>query len=277
MSRRALYLALGLLLAPRVLPAQGVLVAPHAVFMDHRTRGGAVTLFNPGNDPVEVSIGLLFGYPVTDSAGEYMLRTVETPDSTLPSAAGWIRAFPRRLVLGPRERKTVRLLGQPPAGLPDGEYWARLAVQAKAGQVPVQNLGDTTGITVGLSLEVRTVIPVSYRKGSVTSGVAISRLEARIEGDSLVARARLERTGDAAYLGTARGTLVDSTGKVVASFEEPVSVYFDVAPRFTAPLARTGPAPYRFRLEVTAEREDLSPDQLLRSAPARDSLVLANP
>jgi len=61
------------------LAAQGVVVAPHAVFMDHRTRSGSVTLYNPNTEPAEVTISLMFGYPVTDSAGGIMLHTPETP------------------------------------------------------------------------------------------------------------------------------------------------------------------------------------------------------
>ena len=65
--------------------AQGVMVAPHVVYMDHRTRSGSLTLYNPGNDPVEVSIETIFAYPVTDSTGGFLLHTVEQPDSSLPS------------------------------------------------------------------------------------------------------------------------------------------------------------------------------------------------
>ena len=67
--------------------AQGILVAPHAVVLDHRTRSGALSLYNPGDAPAEVSLSTFFGYPVTDSAGGFDLRTVERPDPTMPSAA----------------------------------------------------------------------------------------------------------------------------------------------------------------------------------------------
>ena len=72
---------------------------------------------------------------------------------------------------------TVRLLVSPPAGLPDGEYWARLAVLARGGQVPLTVTADTS-VKVGLSFEVRTLLPVLYRKGKVATGVAISDLRA---------------------------------------------------------------------------------------------------
>src|SRR3989441_7710342 len=53
---------------------------------------------------------------------------------------------------------------------------------------------DTTAIQVGLTLEVRTIIGVNYRKGPVTTGVTLSQLRAQIAGDSLITRAQLERS-----------------------------------------------------------------------------------
>src|SRR6266542_3026046 len=196
---RALGVAGVLALGGASLAAQGVMVAPHAVFIDHRVRSGSVLLYNPGTEPVEVTISTLFGYPTTDSTGAIVLRTVAAPDSTLPSALAWIQAFPRRLTVAPLERQTVRLLARPPAGLADGEYWVRLVIAAKAGTVPITGLADTTGIQVGLTLEVRTVIGVAYRKGAVTTGVALSNVRARLVGDTLVTWSRLERRGNAAY------------------------------------------------------------------------------
>jgi hypothetical protein len=273
-----LTIAAGLAL-PSFSAGQGVLVAPHAVVIDHRTRSGSLSLYNPGDEAAEVSLSTFFGYPVTDSTGEFDLRTVERPDATMPSAAAWLEAFPKRMLLQPKERQTVRLLARPPAGLPDGEYWARLVVAARGGTVPVSGVDDSSGISVGLNLEVRTVLPLQYRKGPVSSSVRTRGLSARVERDSLAVRLRLQRQGTAAFIGTVRGALADSAGRLVTSFDGPVAVYYDVEPRFTAPLSggRLRPGRYRLRVEVTAEREDLAPETLLPAQPVRDSLELHLP
>jgi len=279
-SLRHLGFALAAALAlPAVAAAQGVLVAPHAVVIDHRTRSGSLSLYNPGDEPAEISLSTFFGYPVTDSAGEFDLRTVERPDATMPSAAGWLEAFPKRMVLQPKERQTIRLLARPPAALPDGEYWARLVVAAKGGTVPVTGVGDSSGISVGLSLEVRTVLPLQYRKGAVATSVRTGGLSAGVEGDSLAVRLRLHRQGTAAFIGTVRGALADSAGHIVATFSSPVAVYYEVEPRFAAALpgGRLPPGRYRLRVEVTAEREDLAPETLLPARPVRDSLEVRLP
>jgi hypothetical protein len=273
------------------LAAQGVMVAPHAVFIDHRVRSGSVLLYNPGTEPVEVTVSTIFGYPVTDSLGAIRLDTL-TRDSSV-SALAWIQAFPRRLTVAPRERQTIRLLARPPAGLADGEYWLRLVIAAQAGRVPITGVADTTAIQVGLTLEVRTIIGVNYRKGPVSTGVTLSNLRAQVMGDSLITRGRLERRGDAAFIGMIRETLVDSTGRVrslvvdngrggdslVATYATPIGVYRTMEPRLATRVVAPGlpRGRYWLRYEVLAEREDLDASVVLRAPAVRDSVRVVIP
>ena len=280
MSRSRLSgLLLALALAPTWVVAQGVLVAPHSVVIDHRTRSGSITLYNPGDQPAEVALSTFFGYPVTDSTGTFELRTIDQPQPGVPSAARWVDAYPKRMLLAPKQRQTVRLLARPPAGLPDGEYWARVAISAKGGSVPVSGVTDSSGVQVALALEIRTVIPLQYRKGKVATGVRTSDLAAAVEGDSLAVRVRLDRTGNAAFLGTLRGALVDANGRIVASVTSPLAVYYDMEPRLTAPLPAGGlPAgTYRLKIDVASVREDLAPELVLATTATRDSVEVHLP
>jgi len=279
MNRALLLAGLTALFVPTLLRAQGVLVAPHAVIIDHRTRSGSLTLYNPGDQPVEITLSSFFGYPVSDSTGGFELRTIDQPEPQYPSAAKWIDAFPKRMLLGPKERQTVRLLARPPAGLADGEYWARLVVSAKGGTVPVEGVADTSGVRVALALEIRTIIPLQYRKGRVTTGVRTSSLAASVEKDSLAVRLRLDRTGNAAFLGTLRAALVDSSGRVVTTLTSPLAVYYDMEPRVTAPLPAAGlpSGRYRLKIDVASQRADIPPELVLTTTPARDSLEVHLP
>ncbi len=283
---RALGLAGILALVSASVVAQGVMVAPHAVFIDHTQRSGSVLLYNPGTQAVEVTISTIFGYPTTDSAGGIRLDTLPADSAT--SALAWIQAFPRRLTVAPRERQTVRLLARPPIGLADGEYWLRLIIAAQAGRVPITGVSDTTAIQVGLTLEVRTIIGVNYRKGPVRTGVTLSNLRAQIVGDSLVTRAKIERQGNAAFVGMIRETLVDSLGavhplqvgdSVVRAYQSPVGVYYRMEPRLATAVARPALARGRYwlRYEVVAEREDLDPKVVLKAPPVRDSVQVVVP
>jgi hypothetical protein len=150
-------------------------------------------------------------------------------------------------------------------------------IAAKAGQVPIVGVSDTTAIQVGLTLEVRTIIGIAYRKGPVNTQVALSNVRAQLLGDTLVTWSRLERRGNAAFVGTVRGTLVDSTGATRASFATPLGVYFTMEPRIASVIGKLPKGRYWLRYEVVAEREDLDPKVVLPAPPARDSVQLVVP
>lgn len=267
---RARHLLLALLLLAPPAAAQGVLVAPPGLFIDHGARGGSLELYNPGADPAEVEISLEFGYPVTDSTGRVTLFMANA-DTARASAARWIEAFPRRLTLAPQQRQTVRLLAKPPAGLPDGEYWARIVVATKGARVRLDSAQDGGGIEVGLTLNVRTVVALLYRQGKVATGVDVRDTRAWVDHDSLLVRTRFERHGNAAFIGRVRGSLTDASGKVVASFTAPLAVYYTLEPRFSAPVRGLAPGRYVLHLDVDTERDDVRRESLLPIAALRDS------
>lgn len=276
MSRQLAIAALLLLGAAQQSAAQGIVVAPHAVYLDHRTRSGSITLYNPGADPAEVTISTFYGYPVTDSVGHFMLQVPDSVEPSMPSATAWIDAFPRRMTIPPLSRQTVRLLARPPQGLADGEYWSRVMIAAKGGAISVAS-ADTNGISIGLNLEVRTIIPLIYRKGALTTGIAVSGLRAAPAGDSLLARVRLERQGTAAFIGSARATLLNEAGKSVATLQQPVAVYYDADPVFPLPTAGLPAGRYRLRIELSTERTDIEPGLVLRAPAVLDSISVVLP
>jgi hypothetical protein len=261
----------GLLLVPAAIHA--IFVSPTAVFMDEKTPSAQVTLGNAGDNPEEAEINLQFGFPDTDSAGTPFVRLMEDPPPQFPSAAGWIRPYPRRVRLEPGDRQVVRLLAQPPADLPDGEYWSRLIVTARGATVPVAS--PDTAVRAGVTLEIRLVTSVTYRKGVVTTGVTVSDFSAAAQGDSLVAWARFTRQGNGAYLGTATFDVLDPSGLATRSWSVVMAVYYPIYRRFSFPLASLGPGDYVLRLTMTSDRSDLQKGQALPAATVTDSVALA--
>ncbi|GBD32481.1 MAG: hypothetical protein KatS3mg081_1647 [Gemmatimonadales bacterium] len=270
----AVSLALGLAAIPAVVGA--VLVAPHAVFIDHRTRSGQIVLVNNGSEPEEVSIELVFGYPATDSSGNIGIRFIEDPGPEYPSAAGWIRAFPQRLRVLPGQRQVVRLLATPPPELPDGEYWSRLIVTSRGGEVPVAT-PENAAVRAGVSLITRTVISVTYRKGPLRTGVVLEDFRPSVSGDSLIAWVALRREGNAAYLGSVVFRLLDSGGSERARWETPVAVYYDLNRRFAFPLEGLPAGSYRLALRVSTDREDIPREHVLPAAPIERSAAVEIP
>jgi hypothetical protein len=244
---------------------RAILVAPHAVFIDHNTRTGHFTLANPSAVPEEVEVEVAFGYPATDSMGNPYVKLIETPDGDAPSAAAWIRAFPRRALIQPGQRQMVRLLATPPGELPDGEYWARIIVTSRRATT-VANAPDTS-LRAGLTLELRTITSLMYRKGKVDTEVIIADLRPQVQHDSLVVWVDFDRRGNAAFLGTVRFDVSDQEGSVVQHWKTPVAVYYPHRRRFGLPLDSLAPGSYQVRVQVDTQRDDLPQQQILPAPP----------
>lgn len=257
---------LALAIAPVGIRAQGASIAPHAIVIDDRLRASTVTLHNPGATAIEVTVGTTYGYPITDSTGQFTLLNLA--DTTSGSASRWITAYPRRFTLPPLARQTVRLLVRPPTDLAAGEYWARLAVTTRAASLPA-SATDSTAIQVGLLLEVRTLLPIYYRKGAMHTSLSFDgATTARLE-DSVAFRLSMHRDGVAAFIGQVHAELLDSTGRVVREGRLPIAVYHSAEPRLQFPMAGLRGGHYRLRLEARTERPDADAGVLVQSAPIR--------
>jgi hypothetical protein len=258
------------LLVPAVIHA--VYVSPTAVFMDDRHRNAQVTLGNSSDVPEEVRIELKFGFLDTDSAGTPFIRIIEDPGPDFPSATGWLGVFPQRARLEPGEKRVVRLFARPPADLPDGEYWSRLIVTSRRAPSPLAP-GDTLA-RAGVSLEIRLVTSVTFRKGQVSTALTLRDLTAAAGGDSLVLRLGMDRGGNAAYLGTMQVELVDPQGGVARQWATPIAVHVPIHRRFVFPLEGLTPGTYLLRLLTEAKRDDVAEGGVLPAPPVVDSLTV---
>lgn len=269
-----LRVATGAALLAALLPAiiEAVYVTPTAVFMDERSDAAQVTIGNAGDTPEEATVELKFGFPDADSAGTPFVRMIDDPGPEYPSAADWIRAYPERVRLEPKSQQVVRLLARPPANLPDGEYWSRLIVTGRGASIPVQ--GADSGVRAGVSLVIRLVASVTFRKGRVSTGVVVRNLGVDAEGDSLTVWAHLDRLGNAAYLGTADVELVSGRDSVVRRWSSALAVYVPMQRRFSFPLDSVAPGDYRVRLRLRAERADLPAETVLPAPTVTDSAAV---
>jgi hypothetical protein len=167
--------------------------------------------------------------------------------------------------LEPGQRQVVRVIARPPAGLPDGEYWARALVRARGGVPPIEEQrGD---VAVQLDVETVMVVAVNYRNGDVRTGVEITGASAGPASDSLgEVRVDLRRTGNAAFLGRIAVELLDDRGRVLGEADEIVAVYRDLYKRVRV-LLPPGSKPFKARIRLDTERDDLPPGGALPMEP----------
>jgi hypothetical protein len=280
MKREGLWAGAALILmafAPARAVGQSLMVASTAIAIDDRTRTGALTIINDGIVPVEASVSTFCGYPVTDSLGGMYLRTFEVVHDTMPCAANWIQSFPRRLRIEQKSRATVRLLVNPPADLAPGEYWSRIMISAKGGELEVTQVPGTSGIQATLALEIRSVISMYYRKGNPRTGVDLAVLRTSVVADSLRGRVRLTRKGNAAFVGSIRTTLRDRAGAIHARGLLPLGVYYTLEPSFSLPIKGLEPGQYQLAVEAVSSRPDLPQDVLLPTVPVRQMVDITLP
>jgi hypothetical protein len=261
---RALLGALALVLAGAE-AAEAVSVSPTALYIDHRTRTGVLTLYNPGTLPEEITIDFAFGYPQTDSVGNLSVSVTREPAPGEPSAMEWMRAFPRRLILQPGQRQVVRVMVEAPADLPAGEYWARILITSRGGQPPIE---ETQGdLRLQLNVETTLVMAANYRKGAVTTGLQVAASRAWSSPEGVYLELDLERAGNAAFLGRMRADLLDAGGRVVGTIWDDLAVYRAVRRRHLIPVAAGTPGPLSVQVSVDTERDDLPVGGALPAAP----------
>jgi hypothetical protein len=244
---------------------RAVSVSPMSVFMNHSTRTGTITLYNPNPLPEEIDIAFAFGYPVSDSLGEVTVPLTETGPPGEPSAVEWLRAFPRRLVLEPGQQQVVRILAQPPADLPDGEFWARVLITATGGRPPVEQQVQPD-VRVAISMRTIVVASLNYR---LTTGLDVTAAEFVRTAGGPQLTLDLSRTGSAAWLGMIRVQALDAANRVVAEEEDVISVYRSLRRRF---VFADAPGAVRVRYLLETERPELGQSNIITS-PAVTGIV----
>lgn len=256
--------------------AHAVLVAPHAMFLDHRGRSGVFYVHNPDDTPVELSIDLVFGYPQSDSLGNVHVELQEEPPAHEPSCADWVVALPRRMVLAPNQRQAVRVLARPPANLPDGEYWSRVVVSSRRQTAP-QAVDATGEVVVGLELATRTITSLVYRKGQVHTSLAVDSIGAWGTGDAVAVEVDMRRTGNAAWLGALELTVQDREGNPVHRDQVAMATYYRLFRRLEFALPPLAPGDYTVQLRLHDERDDLQEGEALPAPDIVRSFPLAIP
>ncbi len=257
--------------------ARAVLVSPLAIFFDGQARTTEISLANTSATPEEVTIDVRYGYPTTDSLTEAIVTPTFAPESVsagAPSAARFLRVFPRRVVLQPGQTQVVRLFASPPAGLAEGEYWARFMATSK-------QLADTAkaeGDRVGITFAIVTSIPVWYRKGAVRTSITVDTLSARVQRDTLEARVVLARGGNASWLGTAKFSLNDARGRLVREWPVMTAIFpAQYRRRFRWALDGVSPGSYTLTATFTAARTDIRSTDVLPAPEATRSVPVTLP
>lgn len=247
----------------------GVDVRPSWVFVKYPERSGLLMVTNPTEEDRECWIEFKYGYPASDS-GETRVHFVDSLQALGgPYCVGWLRPFPRRFVLKPKESQNVRIVASPPSGLRSGEYWAYVAFSSKPAAKQVASGGKSERVDIQMEFIHQVLIPFHYRMGEVTTGLRILNLQMSQNDTALHVFTKLTREGNASYWGTADYRLLDQAGKRLAIYQHTIGVYNNRA--YDAFLNISGVPSGEYVLEITyaTKRPDVRSEFLIRENPLK--------
>lgn len=271
-----LIMAALLILLPSVEVAASVLVAPTVVFLSETNRTGRITLHNPTDVPQEVNIFFSFGLPVSDSLGNVFVTLQDSMTNDPKSALGWVKAFPRTVILPPGENQTVRLVIRPPDNLPDGEYWARIVVRSQDARTAVPEPNEATGISTRLNMVIQTAIMLKYRTGELISNLELTSASARRHGNIIEVMLDMVSRGNVSYMGILHCRVLDKNNSEIGRGKINLAVYRNLRRRMDLPItAEKHNPPYRVEVRITSKgRTDVPPPDMIAGNEINRTLIL---
>ncbi len=256
----------------------GVLVAPPVVFISEKGRTGRLTVQNPTNAPKEISISFSFGLPESDSLGNVNIHLNDSAVTDPRSALGWVKAFPRKLIIPANGSQIVRFVASPPQDLPDGEYWARVVVEAQEGATSIPTPTDDDKITTKLNMIMRTAIMLKYRTGDLVASLDMEKAEARLIDSTVQVMLDFTNKGNVSYVGVLACRLLDADGNEVSNYDLHLAVYHNLRRRVELPVvAGDFKAPYRVEVTVTNKgRKDIPAEEMIYGNDISQTLAIGS-
>ena len=243
----------------------GVLVAPSVIFLSQDNRTGRMTLQNTGDVPQEVTVFFSFGLPQGDSLGDVKVELVDSNVTDPQSALGWVKAFPRRLILPPNASQVVRFVANPPRDLPDGEYWARIVVKSQDASPNIPEPTDEDQITTQLNMVMQTAVMLKYRHGEVYCELDLKGASAVYRDRQVEVMVDTRNVGNASYLGVLRCQVVDAEGREMAVKNTQLAVYRDLRRRVLIPIPEGDfVRPFEVKIGISSKgRTDIAAEDML--------------
>lgn len=250
-------------------------IAPIAIYMNDNDKTGRIVVRNSSELPIEVNIDMLFGYPATNQEGDLYLKKFDEIPADEPSANSWVRVYPRHTILPVGQQQTIRFAARPPAGLAGGEYWSRPTVSVRKIDNNAEGKGNQKYKT-NINVIQRTILSLNYRHGNVKTGAKISSLETQHKAgaDTLFVHSKMEREGNAAYLGDLYLSLIDASGNRKKFHQEEIAIYHSQSRKFAFDTGDVPPGEYKLELMLDTRERATQNKDILSSPAVRQSEIV---
>ena len=258
-----IFLIPALFLRIEMLPAQ-VTVAPSILFIDSKSGIGNLYITNNSATPQEVSISFAFGYPDADSAGNATMNYNDTIAASTYALNPMVRAYPRSFLLSPKQEQTVRLQVRTKSSVKDAFFFSRVKVTSSQ-KTPDVEKKITDAVTTQINFKFDQVLPVFYRKGNVSTGLIVHDVSTTSKDKKLTIVADVERTGNAAFIGSMKAELYSAANEKVALSEATASIYFRMKNKIELDISKAAKGKHKLLLTFETKRSDVAVEDLLQA------------
>lgn len=209
-------LAILILLTSFKLCAQGdLLITPKRVVFENNKQKEEINLVNIGKDTATYSISFV-QYNMKEDGS---LTIIEKADSGQMFADPYLRVFPRKITLAPREPQVVSLQCRRSADMAPGEYRSHLYFRSEKNNKPLgaENTGaDTAKLKIQLIPVFGLSIPAIIRSGDVAASAGLTNLKlATLPDFTQALNMTITRTGNSSVYGDIVIQFVPIKGKPV--------------------------------------------------------------
>lgn len=261
----AFILSITLLLGVSSAIAQ-ISIAPTTLFIDDQTRFGTFLVLNNSDQPQEIMLDFMFGYPASDSEGNTVMVYDDSESEARYSIAEHVRGFPRNFTLEPGQRQTVRLTVRPPTEIPDGTYWTRIRTASNPVS-PDVDAEVTEGVRAQIAFRFESITAGFYKKGDVNTGLNFRDLEVSETESAIHVLSHVTRTGNSPYLGSKSVRIYNQDSQLVHESSHNSAIYFDAIRKVEIPRNALSSGSYRLEVLFETKRSDISSSEIIQSEP----------
>ncbi len=247
----SIFVTAALLLSVAPTTAQ-VSADPIRVVLGPQQPSTEMRLTNTDPAPVEVSTSVDFGVYVSDDLGAEHLDSVGNDFLRSRSCSKWVRVFPARFIMKPKESRTIRVIAVPPPDLADGEYTARLRITSVKLEKPTAAAALDSNQVAQTQIRQYITIghPLMFRKGKLTTSIAMDSVWTHTDSAKTYILVQTTHGGNSAYRGDLMGRLYSPAGEPLDSADL-VFMVEDHQKRVRVGFDSLAPGTYRLDLSAT--------------------------
>jgi P pilus assembly chaperone PapD len=244
-----------------------VSISPTALFFDSQNPFSSLTVSNGGEQAQEISISLGFSFPTSQNGN--VLISEDSLLAEKKSIASNINVFPKNFTLEPQQRQLVRFVLQPPQGIADGGYWARVTITSNPVSQAIEDTDNAGGVGTQINIVLNQVISAHYRTNNAQTAVEVNAINFNTPqgGGPATVALSMEQVGNAPFVGSLSMQINDASGETVYQTNAITSVYTTITRTFPVDTSDWEPGPYQISGTITSQRRDISADKLLQIEP----------